>query len=89
MYDSKKAHINDLRIQFDREVEEQARTARDTGREYMNALTDFLQIFDEGAGADMRLRDIDTTGELGRLEGQAEWAEEERLRVRRTLDGLV
>ena len=88
MYDSKRAQINTLRIQFEREIEEKSKTTRATGQEYLDALADFIQIFDEGAGTDERLRDLDTTGQLEGLEGQAIWAEEERVRVRRVLEGL-
>jgi hypothetical protein len=89
MYDSKRAEIDAMRIRFEREVEDRSSGARSTGTEYLRVLSDFIDIFESGAGADERLRGLDTTGELQRLEDQSEWAERERHRVRRMLDQIA
>jgi hypothetical protein len=89
MYEAKKADIDAMRVRFDKELEGKLPGTRATGDEYLKLLTDFIDTFEGGAGADSRLRDLDTTGELDRLDDQSAWAEQERHRVRRAMNGIV
>lgn len=85
MYDSKKAKIEEVRDRFEKQLSEGSPKIRATGSEYLDVLSDFVDTFNNGPGADPRLLRIDTTGELKRMEEQAAWADDERRRVRRIL----
>lgn len=85
MYDSKKARMDAARARFDRQASEGSPDLYQTAKEYLEILSDFIRTFNDGPGADPRLMALDTTGELRRMEEQAEWAEDERRRVRRVL----
>jgi hypothetical protein len=88
MYESKKDDIDRLRRRFERDAAQRAPEARRAGEEYLQALTDFIRIYDEGPAGDPMVSGVDTTGELSRVEEQAEWAEQERHRVRRALNDI-
>jgi hypothetical protein len=88
MYDDQNERIERLRTRFDREVEERAAGARETGEEYLDALTTYVRTYDEGPAGDPTLSGLDTTGELRRVDERAAWAEQERHRVRRAMSEL-
>ena len=85
MYEANQAHIEGIKIQFDRQVAQHSPEARGTAERYLVVLTDFVDLFNNGPGADSRLMGLDTTGALSRAEEYVEWAEHERHRVRRAL----
>ena len=85
MYDRRRAEIDAMRARFDREVADRQPGARATAEEYLDMLTDLIDTVESGPVADPRIADLDTTGELNRVEEFEEWAEKERHRVRRAL----
>ncbi len=85
MYDSERAGLEEMRARFDRAAAERAPDTRAVADEYLAALTEFIRTFDSGPAADPTIAQEDTTGQLGRLEDFAAWAEAERHRVRRAL----
>jgi hypothetical protein len=88
MYEANKSRIDDIRRRFDDEVAARSPASEGTAREYLEALTDFVDAYNHGPGADPRLVGLDTTGQLGRTEDEVEWAEAERRRVRKMLSGI-
>jgi hypothetical protein len=85
MYEVERARLEELRTRFDRAAAGRAPGTRAVGGEYLEALTGFIRSFDEGPAADPTIAQVDTTGQLRRLEELSEWAEAERHRVRRAL----
>ena len=85
MYEHAKSRIDETRRRFEAEVDSHSRNMEETGREYLEALTAFVDDYNHGPGSDPRLVGLDTTGQLGRAEDDVEWAEDERRRVRRIL----
>jgi hypothetical protein len=74
-----------MKARFDREVEGRQPGARSTGEEYLGMLSALIDKVEEGPVADPRIAELDTTGELNRVEEFEAWAEQERHRVRRAL----
>ena len=89
MYEAKKARIDEMRRRFDRQLGERSPEVQGTAREYLEALTDLVESFNDGPGGDPRIVGHDTTGELNRIEDQVKWAEDERRRVRRSLQEIL
>jgi hypothetical protein len=85
MYEENRAEIDQIKARFDRQIEQQSVEARRTADEYLTALGNFVEAFNNGPGADAHLMNEDTTGELHRVEDRVAWAELERHRVRRAL----
>ena len=85
MFDDKKAAIEAVRTRFEHEMHLRSVGARGAGEDYLSALADLIQSFDDGPASDPRLLAIDTTGQLRRAEEFVAWAEAERHRVRRAL----
>ena len=88
MYDDQNERIERLRTRFDREIADRAAGARETGEEYLDALTTYVRTYDEGPAGDPKLSGLDTTGELRRVDERASWAEQERHRVRRAMSEI-
>jgi hypothetical protein len=88
MYDAEKATMEALRLQFDRQLAAREPEARTTAREYMTALTAFVDAFNNGPGANPQQMAHDTTGALNRIEADVVCAEAERHRVRTSLTTL-
>ena len=87
MYAENHAQIESLRSRFDREASERSPNTRDTGSEYLTALATVITAANEHS-ADPRLADLDTTGELRRVDDYVAWAEQERHRVRHALHDI-
>jgi len=85
MYDSKIDAIDRLRSRFERDAAARPAQFQTSAKEYVEALSDFVDVFNHGPGADARLMGLDTTGTLDRVEEYAAWAEEERRRVRKLM----
>ena len=85
MYEHAKSRIDEIRRRFEADVDARSMNMEETGREYLEALTAFVDDYNHGPGADPRLVGLDTTGQLGRVEDEVEWAEDERRRVRKLL----
>jgi hypothetical protein len=89
MYDVKRARIDQLQNRYRRQSTQRSPDLRQTAEEYVDALSDYIDTFNSGPGADSRLMGLDTTGELARMEEHAAWAELERRDVRRVLSELA
>lgn len=89
MYDAKKARIDELRVRFDEEIAKRSPEARKIGGEYLDALTEFVRAYNDGPAGDPKVAAMDTTGTLNRVEDHAEWAEQERHRVRGALKDIA
>jgi hypothetical protein len=89
MYDSEKATMETLRLKFERRVAAREPEARTTAMEYMTALAAFVDVFNNGPGADPRQMGHDTTGALNRIEAEVVRAEAERHRVRTALSTMA
>jgi hypothetical protein len=89
MYEEKKDQIDRLKTRFDVEMRARSPAARKVADEYLNALTDFIRSYDDGPASDPDVFRHDTTGQLTRVEEHAEWAEQERHRVRRALNDIA
>ena len=85
MYEHKKSRIDEVRRRFEAEMNAGSGNKEETGREYLEALTEFVDDYNHGPGSDPRLVGLDTTGQLNKVEDEVEWAEDERRRVRRIL----
>jgi hypothetical protein len=88
MYDAEKARVDEAARRFQRLVDRGDPDARAAGEDYLDALTDLIQAFDSGPGAEVRVMELDTTGALTRTEDHVAWAEGERHRVRKALRDL-
>lgn len=88
MYAENRAEIERLGKEFEKLAAGRAAGARPAGEEYMKALGTLIDAYDGGPAADPRLTDLDTTGELQRVDEYVAWAEQERHRVRRALRDL-
>ena len=84
MYAENHAEIESLQSRFDQEAGDHSPSLRITGDAYLLALTTFITAAGEGT-ADSRLSDLDTTGEVRRVDDYVAWAEQERHRVRHAL----
>jgi hypothetical protein len=89
MYDAERATIEVFRIKFDQQLAERTPEARATAAQYMNALSAFVDAFNDGPGADSHQMGSDTTGALSRIEENVVWAETERHRVRTALNSIA
>jgi hypothetical protein len=89
MYDSEKATIEKLRVQFESQLADRDGDVRETAEQYMAALSVLIDAFNEGPGADSLKMGHDTTGALSRIEADVVGAEAERHRVRAALNGVA
>jgi hypothetical protein len=89
MYDAKRDRIEALRQRFDEEIATRSPRARAVADEYLEALTDFVNSYNDGPAADPTLAGVDTTGQLARVEEHAAWAEQERRRVRHAMQQIA
>ena len=87
MYVENHAEIESLRLRFDQEAGDHSPSRRITGDAYLVALTTFITAANAGT-ADSRLSELDTTGELRRVDDYVAWAEQERHRVRHALQDV-
>ena len=55
MYEADQAHIEDIKVQFNRQVEQRSPEARGTAEKYLSVLTNYVDQFNNGPGADSRL----------------------------------
>lgn len=89
MFDAENARIEELRLQFEKQVQARLPTVRATATEYMAALTVLVDGYHAGPGALSSQMAHDTTGAANRMEADVVAAEAERHRVRRILDDVV
>jgi hypothetical protein len=89
MYDLEQDTMEALRLRFERQLAAREPEAGATAREYMDALTAFVEAFNDGPGADPYRMAHDTTGALNRIEADVVRAEAERHRVRSSLATLA
>lgn len=89
MYDARKARLEDLKSRFEREFGARSPEARETGKEYLAGLAEFLSEVDQGPVADPQIAGLDTTGTVERTGEYSDWVAEEHVRVRRALQELA
>ena len=91
MYDYRRDQIEKFRLRFEEQrANGSAQDTLDAAKEYLDALTDFIRAYNDGPAGDPHIASrIDTTGELSRVEDHAEWAEQERHRVRKVVSGIA
>lgn len=88
MYEAQKARVEEVRTRYERDSAARSAEARATADEYLKVLTELIESVDHGPVADPEVAQVDTTGELHRVEEYAAWAEQERHRVRRAMNDL-
>ena len=89
MYERRRAEIDELRIRFDRKLQERSPDTHETAEEYLGALSALIDKVEDGPVADSRIANLDTTGSINRAEEFEQWAEQERHRVRRALQDIA
>lgn len=85
MYEAEISSIEEHRVRLEREHASADPKAHETAAVYLASLSDFVNGFNNGPGADTYRMGHDTTGALRRLEERVVWAEAERHRVRHAM----
>lgn len=89
MYDARKARLDELKARFERELGAHSREARESGKEYLAGLAEFLSAVDQGPLVDPQIATVDTTGTVERTGEYADWVAKEHIRVRQALQELA
>lgn len=89
MYDATRARLESLKSRFDQELAARSPEVRETGKQYLEGLTAFLNEVDHGPVVDGEIARVDTTGTVNRTGEYSDWVAEEHIRVRRALQELA